>query len=74
MFLPERIESSNDFGLRIANFELRETTMDRDLIDGLDIVLKSAFRNFKSAILVSALLLAPGFLGDQMAEIQERNE
>ena len=32
--------------------------MDRDLIDGLDIVLKSAFRNFKSAILVGALLLA----------------
>jgi hypothetical protein len=48
--------------------------MDRDLIDGLDIVLKPAFRNFKSAILFGTLLLAPGFLGDQMAEIQERNE
>ena len=32
--------------------------MDRGLIDAFEIKFKSAFRNFKSAILASALLLA----------------
>ena len=48
--------------------------MDRIWLHCLDIDLKFAFRNLKSAILIGALLFAPGFLGDQMAEIQERNE
>src|SRR5262249_8883999 len=48
---------------RIANFEfwIEGTTMDRILIDCLEINLKSALRNFKFAILLCAMLLALSF-------------
>ncbi len=49
--------------IAIADFEFRieGTTMKRFWIDSFDVNLKSAFRNFKSAILVGALLLALTF-------------
>jgi putative ABC transport system substrate-binding protein len=42
----------------MKNFGLRGTTVDRELIDALEIKFKSAFRNLKSAILTSPLLFA----------------
>jgi putative ABC transport system substrate-binding protein len=44
--------------LRISNFELKGTAMDRVLVDFLSANLKSALRYLKSAILLGALLFA----------------
>ena len=62
--------NSKNFGLRISNFGMRDTTMERVLIDSLNVDVKSAFRNFNSAILLGALLLAFCF----PAEAQQRGK
>src|SRR5512145_2580637 len=49
---------SDDCGFRIANFGLGEKTMERVWIKSSEMNLKSALRNLKSAILLSAMLFA----------------
>src|SRR6266481_7793593 len=56
--------NSKNFGLRISNFGLRGTTMDRILIDSFEINSKSALRYIKFAILLCAVLFAPCSFAD----------
>jgi putative tryptophan/tyrosine transport system substrate-binding protein len=58
MYWRGRTGLLNNFGLRISNLGLRETTMNRVLIGSFKTKFKSAFRNLKSAILLCALLFA----------------
>ncbi len=54
----ERTRRFDSFRLRVSNFGLKGKTMKRIWIDSLDVNLKSAFRNFKSAILLCSMLFA----------------